>query len=66
MHLLAIGSLNVSWLIMGLLHLDLSGNEGPLCLCEAVYMDDGTKHGGMATPFSQFNLLMISAFAAAE
>ena len=36
------------------------------CLDEVVQLNDGTKHDGMATPFSQFHLLMISAFTTAE
>ena len=31
-----------------------------------VHLNDGTKHVGMATLFSQFHLLMISAFTTVE
>ena len=34
---------------------------------EVVHVGDGPKHGGMATPFSQFHLLLMTyAFTAAE
>ena len=57
---------NATWLIACLWHLVPSGDESPLRLVEVVHMNDGTKHGGMAALYSQFQLLMISAFATAE
>jgi len=38
----------------------------PSCLDEIVRLNDGTKHDGMATLFSQFHLLMISVFTTVE
>ena len=44
----------------------LRESEKPACLDAVVQLNDGTKHDGMATLFSQLHLLMISAFTTVE
>ena len=58
--------LYATWLKANLWHLVPPGDENSSCLDEVVHMNDGTKHDGMAALFSQFQLLVISAFATAE